>query len=161
MQGQLEFVLVECANCSMPFYTTKRFNKDRRDDHARFYCPHGHSNFYAQKSDEEKLREQLEAAERLKNHYREDADQQRRNRERAERRVTAMKGQVTKANNKLKKGICPCCEEQFPDLQKHIESQHPDFDIDQSGTKDPEFAAPTAAPVEKKRGRPKKPVTKV
>jgi hypothetical protein len=142
----------------MPFYTTKRFNSERRKDHQRFYCPSGHNNYYPQQSDEEKLKEELAGMQRLKDHYRSEAERERQNRERAQRRASALKGQVTKANNKLKKGICPCCDEQFPDLEKHIKSQHPEFDIDQSGTKDPEFAAPKPAPVATKRGRPKKKV---
>lgn len=139
----------------MPFYITTDFYNRRHRDHGMFYCPHGHGQHYSGKTEAQKLREQLEAAQISKKYFEDEAARQRRDRERAERRVTAMKGQVTKANNKLKKGICPCCEEQFPDLETHIQTQHPDFDIDQSGTTDPVFEAPKAPPV-KKRGRPSK-----
>lgn len=133
MQGTISFELVECYKCGMPFYMTGDFNTRRRDDHGWFYCPAGHGQHYTRKSEAEKLREELASAVKLKDHFKDQAGRHRLDRERVERRLSAMKGQVTKANNKLKKGVCPCCDQQFPDLENHIFTCHPDFDIDQSG----------------------------
>lgn len=159
MEGTINFSLVHCYLCSTPFYMTTSLNKRRREDGKNFWCPNGHDQHYTE-SDVQRLEKELKSSNRLKDHYRETAERNRMDRERVERRLTAMKGQVTKANNKLKKGVCPCCDQHFPDLENHIKSQHPDFEIDQSGTKDPEFEAPKAPP-RAKRGRPRKVTSKV
>lgn len=154
MQGTIEFNLEHCYSCAMPFYVTADFQKRRKSDGQSFYCPLGHRQCYTETT-ESRLRKQLETEQANKEHFRQQAEKNRMDRERVERRLTAMKGQVTKANNKLKKGVCPCCDQHFPDLENHIKAQHPEFDLDQSGTKDPEFEAPTAPP-RAKRGRPRK-----
>ncbi len=156
MKGEIDFTLKHCCDCGTPFYMTTSIYNRRYRDHTVFYCPNGHGQSFTGKTEEQKLREQLAAVEKNKDYYQGEADRQRRNREQVERRLSAMKGQVTKANNKLKKGTCPCCEEQFPDLEIHIKAQHPDFDIDQSGTTDPIFATPGTPPATKKRARPMK-----
>lgn len=154
MQGTIEFSLEQCCSCGMAFYVTADFQARRQADGKSFCCPLGHGQHYTETT-EEKLRKQLEAEKANKEHFRQQAEQNRMDRERVERRLTAMKGQVTKANDKLKKGVCPCCEQQFPDLEIHIKQTHPDFDIDQSGTTDPTFEPPKTPPA-KPRGRPRK-----
>lgn len=159
MDMTIQFALEHCSSCASPFYVTADFQSRRKRDGKSFYCPLGHSQAYME-TVEQKLRRQLEAEQANKEHFKLQSEQNRRDRERAERRIAALRGQVTKANNKLKKGVCPACEQQFPDLEHHIVRCHPEFDIDQSGTSDPEFAAPQAPP-RAKRGRPRKTVERI
>lgn len=159
MEGTIQFALEHCYSCSMPFYVTADFQSRRKRDGKSFWCPLGHTQAYSE-TVEQKLRRQLEAEQANKEHFKRQAETNRMDRERAERRIAALKGQVTKANNKLKKGVCPACEQRFPDLENHIFTCHPEFNLDQSGTSDPEFAAPKAPP-RAKRGRPRKTVKQV
>lgn len=48
---KLEMHAVECAECGISFGIPKDFEERRRKDHATFYCPSGHSNYYGQKSE--------------------------------------------------------------------------------------------------------------
>ena len=39
-----------------------------------------------------------------------------------------MRGVATRMKNRIKVGVCPCCNRTFQDLAKHMASQHKDFD---------------------------------
>lgn len=53
-----EFEVLTCT-CGATYALPEDFLAQRRDDHNTFYCPNGHRRHYPQKSDEEKLQEQL------------------------------------------------------------------------------------------------------
>ena len=118
----LTFVTVECAHCSIPFGITTDMNQRRRDDHARFYCPNGHYNFYPQDSELERLRRDNASLARRS----ENADARARM---EQRRAAAARGQLTKTKNRIARGVCPCCNRSFPDdkMQVHIATQHPTY----------------------------------
>lgn len=48
----------------------------------------------------------------------------------AERSRNALKGVVTRTKNRISKGVCPCCNRQFKDLERHMTGQHPDYTKD-------------------------------
>lgn len=53
-----EFEVLTCT-CGVTYALPKEFITNRKDDHETFYCPNGDRRYYPQKSDEEKLKEQL------------------------------------------------------------------------------------------------------
>ena len=59
-------VMVECCNCHMPFAMTSELNVELRRTHESFFCPKGHSQSYACKSDIERARDERDRAERLR-----------------------------------------------------------------------------------------------
>lgn len=112
--------VVECAECHMDFGVTPQFERDRRADHATFYCPNRHANYYGHESVEERLRRQLAAAEGK-------AAAERARAATAEARRRAAKGQLTKVKNRVANGVCPCCNRHFANVERHMTSQHPDY----------------------------------
>jgi hypothetical protein len=44
-----------------------------------------------------------------------------------ERSHVSTKGQLTKARNRAKAGLCPCCNRHFTNVERHVKSKHPDF----------------------------------
>lgn len=116
--------IVHCATCSMPFGVSKHFEQERRSDHKSFYCPAGHSQHWPQETDKEKLRRQLKYAK-------DSAATERARRDQAEASLRATKGVVTRQRKKLervKNGVCPCCNRSFTDLKKHMKTRHPEWD---------------------------------
>ena len=66
MEITIEMVTVLCAACGMPFAITKDKEARLRECHNKFYCPDGHSQNFAGKTEVERLRERVisyEAAE--------------------------------------------------------------------------------------------------
>ena len=100
-----------------------------------FYCPRGHGQHYnrgpseADKLRQERDRLKQDAARKdeviaYERRCRELADQRA---ERSKRQTAAAKGQVTRLKNRASAGVCPCCNRQFQNLKRHMDSQHPDF----------------------------------
>jgi hypothetical protein len=51
---------INCANCGITFDLPDHFEEKRRNDHATFYCPNGHSQYFPGKTKEQKRIEELE-----------------------------------------------------------------------------------------------------
>jgi len=105
----------------------------RREDKQTFYCPNGHSMAYSE-SEADRLRtERDRLAQRIAQRDDEikdkqaEIERQRALNEAAWRRVSAAKGQITKLKNRAAKGVCPCCNRHFTNLERHMHSQHPGF----------------------------------
>lgn len=124
-----------CCDCHMTFGVPDAFDAARREDHRRFFCPNGHGLSYYDKSEADKLREQLAAKDReiAAQRSRVEAEQKRvaearAQRDTAQRSLSATKAVVTRTKKKIVAGRCPCCSHQFKDLKVHMATQHPAYD---------------------------------
>lgn len=118
---------LECSECGVLFALGSHFMKKRREDHKWFYCPNGHSQHYPQKSEAERLRQQLKWAESSAQSWRDQA-------ETAERRRRGEKAAKTRLKNRIANGVCPCCQRSFTDLQQHMATKHPDYANPEEGS---------------------------
>lgn len=107
------FETLQCANCNICFAITSDFMKRRRDDHEGFYCPNGHSNVYNGKSEEEKLNDRLINVLSENNQLRQESDDSRK--------------KYNRIRDRVKNGVCPCCDRTFQNLMRHIQDKHPEF----------------------------------
>jgi len=115
-----------CPSCGLAMGIADDYIEARRKDGRDFYCPNGHVMSYHD-SDAKKLKRERERSARLAAQL----DQERAEREHAERRVAATRGVVTKQRKKLARvanGVCPCCNRSFVNLARHMETKHPRFD---------------------------------
>jgi DNA-binding XRE family transcriptional regulator len=113
----IEFVTVHCYKCSMPFAMTRDFNDRRLKDRADWFCPRGHAQHYIGKSEEQKLREEVERQRQMR-----EAEEARR------LRVEQERDQVARAHHKMRvrvmNGVCPCCNRTFQNLMQHMQTEH-------------------------------------
>lgn len=119
-------VVIDCCDCGMTFGMPQEFNRNRLDDGKSFYCPRGHKQFYTETTTQ-KLRKQLESEKQQREWADSRARAARDQADAAERRRRAAKGALTKMKKKVAAGVCPSCEQQFPDVGAHMQEQHPDF----------------------------------
>lgn len=112
-----EFAVVSCAHCGIDFAVTKGFEDRLRDSHQSFYCPQGHSQYYAQKTDEDKLRDRLLVAQN-------EAYDERLARRKAEAKLDGALDRITKLKKRADAGLCPHCRRHFVNIERHIESKH-------------------------------------
>ncbi len=54
-----QFMIETCIKCGIVWAMLGDYISQKRNDHKVFYCPNGHGQHYLQKSDTEKLQEQL------------------------------------------------------------------------------------------------------
>lgn len=95
----------------------------------QWYCPNGHKQGYGE-SDAEKERARRLRAEASRARAEDRAEV-------AERSARAYKGQATKARKRIGKGVCPCCNRHFSNVERHMATQHPDFAGEAPGPDDP------------------------
>lgn len=127
---QVEYEVVTCYKCGMPFWVPKDFDQQRRDDKGTFYCPHGHSQAYQGKT----LRQQLDEAKaraqaELARHDQTRAELETRTRAlvAASTQLNKKKLELHKIKKRVGKGVCPCCNQSFVDLHYHMTTVHPEF----------------------------------
>lgn len=123
----LEEVPGGCPECGVAFALPQAFIRARRKDCQTFYCPSKHPmSFHTTTAD--RLRKELEA-ERLGHELtRRQVTRAREETKIEKRRTAAYKGKVTRIKNRIKNGVCPCCNRSFVNVMRHMKTKHPDFD---------------------------------
>lgn len=110
---------------------TSHFIKNARQDGRTFYCPNGHKLTFGD-NELDKLKKQLAREETRRAQAQAYASDQRERANATERRLSAQKGVTTRLKNRVSKGVCPCCNRHFVDLERHMKGQHPEFMEDES-----------------------------
>lgn len=122
-----DFHLMECGNCGIVFYVPEVFWSNRLRDAQTWYCPNGHGRVYRE-TEGDRLRKRLADEQERSAFLRNEAQRAREARQHAEKRVSAMKGVVTRTKRRIAAGKCIRCSCEFPDLAEHMAEAHPDFD---------------------------------
>lgn len=113
------FTVITC-DCGVSYALDDAFIRSRQESHKRFYCPNGCLRVYPAENEKERLQRQL-ADERRRAMYAES------DRDCLKFSLRSQKAAKTRLKNRIAKGICPCCKRTFKNVQRHMESQHPEF----------------------------------
>jgi hypothetical protein len=120
----------ECYKCHITFAMPQDLQKRARERGETFYCPLGHSQVYST-TEVQKLQAKLEREERWRKVAETSARAARDQADAAERSARAYRGHVTRIKKRIGNGVCPCCQRHFTNVERHMASQHPEF---QDGT---------------------------
>ncbi len=120
---QVDLTLVEhtchTGSCSIAYWLPEVFVERRRKNHATFYCPNGHGQLYPQESEEERLRRELRDA-RL------DAHAEAARARRLEGDLLTKAKEMKLFKRRIKSGTCPHCRRHFANVERHMNSKHPE-----------------------------------
>ena len=116
---------LECPCCNMLFAITNRFMADRRVDGAAFYCPQGHKQSYYE-TEVDRLKKQVARMTAESDQMQARLKTVRAERDSNARKVIAQKAAKTRIKNRIKNGVCPCCNRYFENVHKHMLNQHPE-----------------------------------
>jgi len=115
-----------CCACGMEFAMPTEYYQRRLNDHQPFFCPTGHRQWFTAETEEARLRQALEAAQRQR-----DAEKLRR--EGVESQLKGARQQLGKARAKAQRlerrvnaGVCPHCQRTVSQMAKHIQTKHPE-----------------------------------
>lgn len=111
-------LVVEVCWCGTPHAISKELSEHAAKTGAAVYCPLGHT-WVVRESDADKQRKRAEAAEARAASLLAQIDQ-----EKAAHAST--KGQLTKTKKRIGKGVCPCCNRHFTNVERHMKTQHPE-----------------------------------
>lgn len=131
IQTRETLVAERCASCGIYFGFPESFEAVKRRTGATFYCPNGHPQVYPDKAMLEtqlaELKKQVtrQIAERdqiqaQRDYYEQEAT-------RKGRELKTVRTAKTRMENRVKHGVCPCCNRSFVQLARHMASKHPDF----------------------------------
>lgn len=121
---------IECGCCGGVYAISKRFYEKCRENGESWKCPYPDCNVgwgFAGNGEKDRLKKELERTrQRLTNEQRR-AESWMNRAEHEERRAAAYKGHFTRVKKRVGKGVCPCCNRTFKNLQRHMETKHPDY----------------------------------
>lgn len=118
----IKITAVEMVGCGHTVYMPEETRQWYLDNRPRsWFCTIcGHKNYYGGESEAAKLKRVIAAKD-------DQLDTLRRERDGKERQLRAQKGVVTRIKNRISKGVCPCCNRTFGDLERHMKTKHPDY----------------------------------
>lgn len=122
----VNFQTDECS-CGGVYALTADFLRQARETGKSWKCPYcGMSRCYRE-SDVQRLQKQLSDKEKAIVAERARHDQTREELSHTQRRLSAAKGVNTRTKNRISRGVCPCCNRTFQDLQRHMATKHPSY----------------------------------
>lgn len=113
------FSIITCSRCGIPFGVPDHWRNKRQEDKESFYCPNGHVLCYTT-NQLDKLRREIERKDRDIEREKERAAEARSQRDAARKTYRRMRDRV-------KNGVCPCCNRTFENLLRHMRTKHADF----------------------------------
>lgn len=120
-EHKLKFNLIDCCKCHAPFMMTADAIYRFKQSKDTFCCPYcGTTQGWFNDSEVDVLKRKLDAERRGK----ELAQRQAKN---AINKARAEKAAKTRIKNRIKNGVCPCCNRTFANLHAHMKKQHPDY----------------------------------
>ena len=129
IETEITFVAVTCGECGCTFGLLEHHYKELADSNGSFCCPNGHGRRFTGETAAQKaarLEKALQFAQEDKIFWRDEAEAR-------AKELQYKKASLTKLKNRVAKGICPCCNRGFTNLQRHMETQHPDYLAEEKG----------------------------
>lgn len=110
-----------CGLCAGVYAIAEGYAEKCHQDQTGWHCPYCQRSWgWFGKSEEQKQRERADRAEAR-------ARSVKCTLRTTERQLSATRGVVTRTKNRISKGICPCCNRQFTNLHRHMETKHPEY----------------------------------
>jgi hypothetical protein len=128
---EVTLVTHTCAECGIVYAIAKNRDRILRENGETFFCPNGHAQVVCetivQKLERDLARERA-AHDQSKARIR----QERERAEQIQRSERAIRGAKTRQENRISKGVCPCCRRHFTNIQRHMATKHPKFGNEQT-----------------------------
>jgi hypothetical protein len=106
---------LHCYKCGVLFAMPKSLDETCTRDKQEFFCPNGHGQYYTESLRDKIAKLQVEVTQAKGEAMRE--RQQREHVEIAKKRL----------ENRVKRGVCPCCHRYIKQLANHMKTKHPDY----------------------------------
>jgi len=118
---QVTLIKMTCLGCSGIYAISKKWIDKIKRSGGSWYCPYCGQSWIYTETDVSILEEKLRLNKNLLV-----AEQARHDQTQAS--LSAQKGVTTRLKNRIKNGVCPCCNRHFKNLHRHMKNQHPDFE---------------------------------
>lgn len=113
---------LSCGSCGGVFALNYEVLQHARNNAGGYNCPYCRERWSWTKTEAQRLREQLEQAQRELRQEKCNVMTERQMRE----SVELENNRLGKKLKRVHKGTCPCCKRHFENLQRHMETKHPE-----------------------------------
>ncbi len=120
--------ITNCPTCGGTYALSAQFLDERRDDGVGWHCPYCQNSIAYCKSETDRLRQELERQKQSTAYQRREKERYLQHRNTLQRSRNGMKSVLVREQKKLariRRGVCPCCNRHFKNVQRHMDSQHP------------------------------------
>jgi hypothetical protein len=121
-----------CGVCSIPFAMPRNLHEKAQQTGENFWCPNGHRIHYFE-DENTRLKARLDQARADARWQREARDRARADADHQAARARGYKGALTKTKKRIGRGVCPCCNRHFANVDAHMATKHPDYANDDDG----------------------------
>ncbi len=112
---------VDTCSCGGVYALPSNFIRQRRESHEAWNCPYcDRQRSFENSHENEILRNKVARLERSVERKQNSLDY-------ANNRVRSLKGVITRTKKRIGKGVCPCCNRHFADVERHMQNKHPDY----------------------------------
>ena len=120
----MNLVTVSCPNCWIEYAIPSALDSKLREmkAHKCVYCPNGHQWHYTGETEAAIERRKRQLAEQANARLAEEAAKHNRARLKAE-------ADLRQHRRRTKAGLCPCCNRSFVNMQRHMATKHPDYNV--------------------------------
>ncbi len=116
-----------CCKCHVTFAMPTSWRDHYLKTRDSFYCPAGHSQHYTAETEEERLKRQVAQLQtRVERQEAYEVTLRQSNQHLRNSRAT-VRGHLTRVCNRVKNGVCPCCNRTFSNLASHMHTKHPTY----------------------------------
>lgn len=125
----VEIIAKMCPCCGVHYGMDAALYTRRANDGGDWYCPNG-DILHIIEPEVENLRKQLASAQGNLDYYKEYSQRKAAEAEQLSHQVRAQKAAKTRLMRRVTNGVCPCCQRQFANVQRHMASKHPEQVVD-------------------------------
>lgn len=131
MNTTLDFTVslttINCGKCAGTYAINEKYRAEKQQESGFWHCPYCETSWGYGEGTNAKLVKQIAQLQTTIEHKDAALISVREQRDTAERRRRAMKGVHTRVCNRIKHGVCVCCNRTFANLAAHMKTQHPAF----------------------------------
>ena len=110
-----------CLNCSGIYAVNEKWFDRRYESGGDWYCPYCGTCWHMTETENMRLERKLREAKNRLSCEIASHDQ-------TKSSLAAQKGVNTRLKNRVKNGVCPCCNRYFKNLHAHMKNKHPGFE---------------------------------
>lgn len=122
----VKLIHMSCGECGIQFAMDEDKYNRCHDKGEGWYCPNGHSRIFTQ-SENKRLKERITELENTAGYLRRAKENLHNQLTEQTHKTRAEKAAKTRIKNRIKHGVCPCCNRTFKQLAEHMKTQHPEY----------------------------------
>jgi len=117
-------IVVHCPKCWIEYGIPDALDKRLLEARANLsvYCPNGHTWYYTGEREADALRRERDVIKQQNARLHEEARQ-------AIQARNVAQADLRRHKTRTKAGLCPCCNRSFVNMQRHMKTKHPDFNV--------------------------------